>query len=166
MSVPPICIICNKEEDFQVNFGNLSRLMEYLDNYKCQKCETMETNEIIRRFINEKNGTIKKVEIAFPLKSKKELYQLLKVWKFYNRENNHSKIGGDINFKQSPHVYIEINGYVYFLNSDTNIQGVAEFLENKENNWEIIENENGNKNKITNREDKNSIKGLYLYKKN
>ena len=54
MSVPPICIICNKEEDFQVNFGNLSRLMEYLDNYKCQKCETMETNEIIKRFINKK----------------------------------------------------------------------------------------------------------------
>lgn len=39
MSIPPICNVCNKEEDFQINMGNLMKLMVYLDRYKCKECE-------------------------------------------------------------------------------------------------------------------------------
>ena len=80
---------------------------------------------------------------------------------------NKGKIGvsiGDESFGQSPHLWLSIFGKLYYLNSDSKSQGVNEFYQNKNNDWEVITNSKGVRNKITNRTDKKEISGFYLYK--
>ena len=164
MSIPPICNICEKEEDFQVNIGSLKKLMIYLDNYKCKECEIMETKSIIEKFIDTQTNNIRKKDKSEPIKSKADLYQLLKVWKFYNRDNFGATVGHISKYKGQPLIYIKLYDSYYHLNADTSYKGVIDFLENKENDWQIIFNSAGNKNLVTNRLDGESIKHFYLYK--
>jgi hypothetical protein len=81
----------------------------------------------------------------------------------YNRD----KVGvsiGDESFGQSPHLWLSIFGKEYYLNSDSKIHGINEFYQNRNNDWKIISNSKGVKNKITNKEDGKQIIGFYLYK--
>lgn len=39
MSLPPICNICKKEEDFWVNIKDRKKFLEYFENYICFECE-------------------------------------------------------------------------------------------------------------------------------
>jgi len=38
MSIPPICNICKKEEDFWVNISDRKKFNEYFENYVCVEC--------------------------------------------------------------------------------------------------------------------------------
>jgi hypothetical protein len=60
---------------------------------------------------------------------------------------------------------LNIGSNLYYLNADTRISGVTEFIKNKDNTWKTIPNENGIMNKITNKSDSTPIPGFYLYKK-
>ena len=123
----------------------------------------MDLNKLIDKYIDKVTGHIKKNNKSNPIKSKEEFYNVLKVWRMYNK----GKIGvsiGDESFGQSPHLWLSIFGKLYYLNSDSKSQGVNEFYQNKNNDWEVITNSKGVRNKITNRTDKKEISGFYLYK--
>ena len=97
-----------------------------------------------------------------PIKSKTEFYKLLEWWLRLSKSNTI----GDIRImnKNNPLVYVNIGANLYYLNADTKRSGVKDFLDFKENNWIVVPNEDGRRNKITNRLDSLPIEGLYLYK--
>ena len=123
----------------------------------------MDLNKLIDKYIDKVTGHIKKNSKSNPIKTKEEFFKVLKVWRIYNR----NKVGvsiGDESFGQSPYLWLSIFGNEYYLNSDSKSQGVDEFFQNRNNDWKIISNSKGVKNKITNREDGKAIVGFYLYK--
>lgn len=123
----------------------------------------MDLNKLIDKYINKVTGHIKKNSKSNPIKTKEEFFNVLKVWRMYNRD----KVGvsiGDESFGQSPHLWLSIFGKEYYLNSDSKIHGINEFYQNRDNDWKIISNSKGVKNKITNKEDGKQIIGFYLYK--
>lgn len=123
----------------------------------------MALNKLIDKYIDKVTGHIKKNSKSNPIKTKEEFFSVLKVWRMYNRD----KVGvsiGDESFGQSPHLWLSIFGKEYHLNSDSKIHGINEFYQNRNNDWKIISNSKGVKNKITNKEDGKQIIGFYLYK--
>ena len=95
------------------------------------------------------------------INNKETLYDLLDCWmKFTKKETI-----GDLNKynRNTTRIKVKIGSKEYKINSDTTKEGVEEFLENKENNWSLINNENGVKNKITNDLYENPIRGFYMY---
>ena len=95
------------------------------------------------------------------INNKETLYDLLDCWmKFTKKETI-----GDLNKynRNTTRIKIKIGSKEYKINSDTTKEGVEEFLENKENKWSLINNENGVKNKITNDLYENPIRGFYMY---
>ena len=92
----------------------------------------MDLNTLINKYIDKVTGHIKKNSKSSPIKSKEEFFNVLKVWRMYNR----GKVGvsiGDESFGQSPHLWLSIFGKEYYLNSDSKSQGVNEFYQNKNN---------------------------------
>ena len=123
----------------------------------------MDLNKLIDKHIDTVTGHIKKNSKSNPIISKEEFFNILKVWKMYNRDKTRVSIA-DESFSQSPHLWLSIFGKEYYLNSDSKSQGVNEFYQNRKNDWKTISNSKGVKNKITNTEDGKEIVGLYLYK--
>jgi hypothetical protein len=123
----------------------------------------MDLNKLIDKHIDTVTGHIKKNSKSNPIISKEEFFNILKVWKMYNRDKTRVSIA-DESFSQSPHLWLSIFGKEYYLNSDSKSQGVNEFYQNRKNDWKTISNSKGIKNKITNTEDGKEIVGLYLYK--
>lgn len=163
MSVPPICIKCEKEEDFWISMGNLNELMNYLENYKCKNCIEMKTQELIEKYIDKETGAIKEDSGKHPLNSKEDLFRLLKVWMHYNSNKSNPRIDGGKCGNQHQLIKLKQGGIKYYMNADTKYEGVRVFLDNKENDWLTIQNSKGNKNLITNRNNY-SIEHLYLYR--
>ena len=98
-----------------------------------------------------------------PLTCKKQLYVLLTMW-FQRTENLNDTIGDlDIHNKNVPIVTLNIGKRSFYINADTTRQGVEQFLHNKDRDWNIIENNRGRENKVTNDPDNNSIEGFYMY---
>lgn len=124
----------------------------------------METKLIIEKFIDTQTNNIRKKNMSEPIKSKSDLYQLLKIWKFYNKDDFGAKIGNASKYKGQPLIYIKLYDSFYHLNADTSYLGISEFLENRENEWQIIFNSVGNRNLVTNSPDGKAIKYFYLYK--
>ena len=123
----------------------------------------MDLNKLIDKHIDKVTGHIKKNSKSNPITSKEEFFNVLKVWRMYNRGKGGASIG-DESFGQSPHLWLSIFGKEYYLNSDSKGQGVNEFYQNRDNDWKIISNSKGAKNKITNTENGKEIVGFYLYK--
>ena len=123
----------------------------------------MDLNKLIDKYIDKVTGHLKKNSKSNPIKTKEEFFKVLKVWRMYNRDKVDVSIG-DESFGQSPHLWLSIFGKEYCLNSDSTIQGVNEFYQNRNNDWKIISNSKGVENKITNKEDGKKIDGFYLYK--
>ena len=95
------------------------------------------------------------------INNKETLYDLLDCWmKFTKKETI-----GDLNKynRNTTRIKVKIGSKEDKINSDTTKEGIEEFLENKENNWSLINNENGVKNKITNDLYENPIRGFYMY---
>ncbi len=99
-----------------------------------------------------------------PLNSINELVNLLKKWK----DNSDSETIGDLRGLKSnptPLIWININNKMYRIHTDTKRKGIEMFIQNYENDNQliIIKNRDGIYNKITNDSDNKSISGLYFY---
>ena len=114
--------------------------------------------EIINEYLTIDQKCIKHCNI----KNKNLLYDILKWWK----KLSESDTIGDLHKINGNTALIKINlgSNKYVINADSNKEGVAEFLNNKNNPWCLIDNDKGINNKITNNETKLSIKGFYMYK--
>jgi hypothetical protein len=107
---------------------------------------------------------IKRMNNSEPLTSKKQLFVLLEMW-VKRTENINDTIGNlVIHNKNVQIVKLNIGNRTFYINADTTREGVSHFLQNKKEEWKIIENERGRKNKVTNDSDKNPIQGFYMYK--
>ena len=119
--------------------------------------------ERVRNYLSSDLNYIETVSVnnIVSINKKETLYDLLECWmKFTKKETI-----GDLNKynRNTTRIKVKIGSKEYKINSDTTKEGVEEFLENKENNWSLINNENGVKNKITNDLSENSIRGFYMY---
>lgn len=110
------------------------------------------------------NGNITKMSRKTPITSKNHLYLLLDNWLLNNQNVEDSKTIGDSNIGVTPLIWVKIENELFHINSDSKMYGVKEFLSNSENEWHTILNSIGKKNKITNRMDRMSISGFYMYK--
>lgn len=119
--------------------------------------------ERVRNYLSSDLNYIETVSVnnIVSINKKETLYDLLECWmKFTKKETI-----GDLNKynRNTTRIKVKIGSKEYKINSDTTKEGVEEFLENKENNWSLINNENGVKNKITNDLYENPIRGFYMY---
>jgi len=123
----------------------------------------MELQKVISKHIDKTTGNIRCNSKNLPIKSKEELIQLFKVWIQLNKGKTSKQIGMN-NHNQVPCLYLEIEGYNYFINSDTKIDGVEEFFKYRKNEWRVIVNNKGVKNKVTNHPEGKSITNFFMYK--
>ena len=106
---------------------------------------------------------IDKIEKNNPLKSKSHLNILLRAWletpNVFSLGNLEEKKGIE------PLIWISIGSKSYYINSDSNKEGVKLYLKNEEkkNKWINIKTKSGNNTKITNNIDGSPIKGFYMY---
>jgi surface protein len=115
------------------------------------------TINLIRKYLTEDKRHFVKMQRAEPIGDKDILCQLLHNWLILNRDTSDLTIG-DSNVGETPWIYVENGNTLYHITSDTNVNSVMEFLENKSNNWVTIAN-----NRVTNSKDKKAIKGLFLF---
>lgn len=119
-------------------------------------------SDLIKHCLTIDQNFFKNTTLQNPLSKKEELFTILKWWKILSKSDtigDLNKINGN-----TPLIKIRLGSNIYVINADTTRQGVHAFLENKNNPWRVIENENGIKNKITNDLNELSIKGFYMYK--
>ena len=122
----------------------------------------MELELLVDKMING-SLTFKKQKKSDPIRSKKELFSVLRIWAVLNKKDLQKTIG-EKSFGGQPILWIKIDGELYYLNADTKMEGIIEFIKNENYNWQIIANNRGKLNKITNHPESKSINGLYLYK--
>ena len=104
------------------------------------------------------------LQMNHALYSKDDLYTLLKLWMEFTQGQTIGDIENDSVNKNTRIIKLQLKMYSYYINADTTRKGVFKFLENKENDWGIIMSNQGNLNKITNKEDGSPIEGFYMYK--
>jgi transcription elongation GreA/GreB family factor len=112
------------------------------------------------------NNYIEKMRRENPLNSIDKLIYVLKEWK----DKSDSETVGDLSVhtKNTPILWIKINEQLYYINADTKRKGIVKFLQNHENNNQliIIMNSVGKYNKVTNDSNDKPIPGLYFYAEN
>ena len=119
----------------------------------------MNPQELTKKHLTEDQNHIIKVT----LHKKETLYSILKWWKTLSKSDT---IGDLDNVNgNTALIHIKLGSNTYYINADSNKNGVSIFLKNKANSWILIENENGTNNKITNNINKEPIKGFYIYKR-
>lgn len=122
----------------------------------------MNAEEIKNQYLTIDGNHIKPMQKVNTLKSKDVLYDVLKWW---NKISTNQTIGNlKIMNNNQKLILIQIGSSTYYINADSSKIGVKEFLSNKGNQWKIIVNENGKKNKVTNRLDEEPIPHFYMYK--
>ena len=99
----------------------------------------MDLNKLIDKHIDKVTGHIKKNSKSNPITSKEEFFNVLKVWKMYNRDKTGVSIG-DESFGQTPHLWLSIFGKEYYLNSDSKSKGVGANLGPRDLYYELIYN--------------------------
>ena len=129
---------------------------------RCKKCKKMELELLVDKMING-NLTFKKQKKSDPIRSKKKLFSVLRIWAVLNKKDLQKTIG-EKSYGGQPILWIKIDGELYYLNADTKMEGIIEFIKNENYHWQIIANNRGKFNKITNHPESKSINGLYLYK--
>jgi hypothetical protein len=123
----------------------------------------MSLSEIIDKHIDKVSCHIKKNSRSNPIKSKEEFFNVLKAWRMYNANKGNTAIASE-NYGRTPLLWLSLNGNYYYLNSDSKFNGVTEFYNNRKNDWKLISNTDGKRNKITNTPDETAIPGFYFYK--
>ena len=109
------------------------------------------------------NGYILKMNNENALTIKKHLFILLDMW-VKRTENSNDTIGNlDLCNNNVKIIKLNLANNSYYINADTTREGVLKFLENKKNEWRIIENERGRMNKVTNTANEDPIQGFYMY---
>jgi hypothetical protein len=122
----------------------------------------MDTKTIFKNHISIDQNHILKLSREVALNDKEDFLKILKCWLQFSK----SETTGDLTKmnKNTPLLFLQIGSNTYYLNADSKRAGVEEFLKNKEDSWRIILNEDGIKNKVTNRIDDMAISGFYFYK--
>jgi hypothetical protein len=122
----------------------------------------MSAEEIKNQYLTIDGNHIKLMQKGNALKGKDDLYDILKWWSIISTDQTI----GDLNIMNNNQklILMQIGSSSYYINADSSRIGVREFLLNKGNPWKIIVNENGKKNKVTNRLDEEPIPHFYIYK--
>ena len=115
--------------------------------------------ELINRYLTAYKHHFRVMTKNDILKSKKDLYLLLKWWLKLSRKNTIGNLDKIRNIQKL--ILIQIGTNSYYINADTTRTGVEEFLKNKDRNWKKIKSKRGNLNKITN--SAKDIPGFYMY---
>ena len=122
----------------------------------------MSLEQIEKYFTPDKNYIIR-INKTNAIQNKDEFIEILKWWCIITKSNTIGNLEEMNN--NTPLMFLQMGSSIYYIIADSKKSGIKEFLSNKENSWKIIFNENGiNKNKVTNRIDKDPIPGFYLYK--
>jgi len=122
----------------------------------------MDLNKFLATYLSIDQNYIKPLTKSRAIESKDEFYRVLSWWAKLSK----SETIGDLSKmnKNTPLIRLKFGSSFYFINADTKKNGVRVFLSNKNDNWHLIPNEDGKLNKITNRLNKSSIEGFYMYK--
>lgn len=124
----------------------------------------MDTKFIYKNHISIDQNFILKLSRENALKNKEDFFKILKCWIRFSK----SETIGDLSkmIRRTPVLFLRIGSSTYYINADSKRTGVEEFVKNSEESesWRIIFNEDGVKNKITNRKDEEAIPGFYFYK--
>ena len=114
--------------------------------------------EEIHNPVEENNILANSINRDTKCNSKNELINILRNWLRTNEET--IGVGRGIRW-----IDLNINGSVYFLNSDSTRFGIERFISDFENNnqWKVIVNNRGIYNKVTNDINGLPITGLYFY---
>ena len=122
----------------------------------------MSAEEIKNQYLTIDGNHIKPMQKVNTLKSKDDLYDVLKWWNIIST----NKSIGDLKTMNNNQklILIQVGSSSYYINADSSKIGVKEFLSNKGNQWKIIVNESGKRNKVTNRLDEEPIPHFYMYK--
>ncbi|EAR16473.1 hypothetical protein [Robiginitalea biformata] len=119
----------------------------------------------LHEFLTDDRRYIKKQKRSKPLESKELFYEILQEWAEWNDHlaSENPKIG-DVPTGNTRLIHLDLNNSRYYLNGDTNLSGVKEFLRNMDSPWKIIPNNRGRMNKVTNDKEGSGITGFFLYK--
>jgi hypothetical protein len=124
----------------------------------------MDTKFIYKNHISIDQNFILKLSRENALKNKEDFFNILKCWIRFSK----SETIGDLTkmIRRTPILYLRIGSTTYYINADSKRIAVEEFLNNSKESesWKLITNEDGVKNKITNRKDEEAIPGFYFYK--
>ncbi len=122
----------------------------------------MDTKTIFKNHISFDQNFILKLSRENALNNKEDFLNILKCWMRFSK----SETIGDLTIMigRTPLLFLKIGSSTYYINADSKRTGVEEFLKNKEYSWRIIFNEDGVKNKVTNRQDEEAIPLFYFYK--
>ena len=124
----------------------------------------MKSEEIVKKYLTTCRNYIRpNTEIDY--RNKELLFKILQYWKQLTKKNTI----GNLNERQvlgNTQLIKMKNGneVVYYINADSSKVGVIEFLNNKENAWRVIPNQNGVLNNVTNKENEERIRYFYIYK--
>ncbi|MBL7471403.1 hypothetical protein [Robertkochia sediminum] len=101
---------------------------------------------------------------AKPLTSKEAFFNILKAWSMVMRKDGieDAEIGQEATGNTAV-LWLTLGGKKYYLNGDTRLHGVREFLKNKDNPWVVIPNLNGVRNKVVNTPEHKPVEGFFLY---
>ena len=121
----------------------------------------MDTTSFINKYLSADKNHIKQLSAVSALRSKEELYKLLKWWLMTTKDY---RIGNPSLANNTPVILLVVGSSNYYINADTTKEGVRDFLANKNNPWQIVLSNRGNQNVVTNRLDGMKIPGFYMYK--
>ena len=122
----------------------------------------MPQQQLIDRYLTSDKNFIKRITKANAIKSKEVFFEILKWWRNISTSNSIGDLRQMNN--NTPLIYLQLGSSSYYINADSTKAGIKEFYNNINNPWKIIINENGIKNKVTNRIDERPIEGFYMYK--
>ena len=106
---------------------------------------------------------IERMDKRNPLQNRTEFYQLLEYWYENNKFSGFSRINENLPTNNTPCIWVKHKGELFRLNGDTTINGVREFLDNRDSEWNVIANAKGRRNKVVVTKDKSPISGFYFY---
>ena len=145
--------------EFENKIDRLKEILELTLNTEIE----MGTNFNPREHLTEDLKFIKRMDKKNPLLNKAEFYILLEFWYENNKFSGFSRINETLPTNNTPCVWVKHNDELYRLNGDSTSSGVKTFLENRDREWEVIENAYGRRNKVVVTEDKSPIPGFYFY---
>lgn len=109
------------------------------------------------------NRYIIKMNNTNALTSRKHLYILLQMWVQGTLQANDTVGDLDLHNNNVRVITLNLANSSYYINADTTREGVLKFLKNKENDWQLIINQKGVRNKVTNTKNNEPIDGFYMY---
>lgn len=145
--------------EFESKIERLKEILELTLNTEIE----MGTSFNPREHLTEDLKFIKRMDKKSPLLNKTEFYMLLDFWYENNKFSGFSRINEALPTNNTPCVWVKNQGELFRLNGDSTITGVKVFLENRDNEWDVIENAFGRRNKVVVTKDKNPIPGFYFY---